>query len=179
LARRLNNSIRTHTTNEFNLYPNTETMTTEQQELQNGILKSKIMELNSALLFTESASLLQLPTHVISDVQIDETMQLWFVIPKPAQSIEAFDKSMPAKLDFFKKGKEFFVKVKGTASLIADAAALENEGVIAEKMAERMKNESVIVVKVAILESEVVDNTPKPAQNWLKSGRMQLSSWFF
>jgi len=154
-------------------------MTTEQIELQNGILKSKIMELKSALLFTESASCMQLPTHVITDVEIDEAMQIWFVIAKPAQHIDAFDKQMPAKLDFFKKGLQFFVKVKGTAQLISDVAELKNRGAIAEKMAERMNRESVIVVCIPIQESEIVDNSPKPAQNWLQTSKMQLSSWFF
>src|SRR5882762_4160018 len=97
----------------INLYPNTEIMTTEL-ELQTGILKSKIVELQSALFFTESSSLVKLPTHVISETEIDAEGQIWFVIPKPAQHIEAFDKEIPAKLDYFQKGKEFFVKVTGT-----------------------------------------------------------------
>ena len=80
------------------------TATTTYQEQQEVILKSKIMELQSALLFTESSSLVKLPTHVISDVEIDEEGQIWFVIPKPIQHIDAFDKEIPAKLDFFKKG---------------------------------------------------------------------------
>ncbi|MES1159216.1 MAG: hypothetical protein ABUM51_00520, partial [Bacteroidota bacterium] len=95
-------------------------MTTEL-ELQTGIMKSKIMELQSALFFTESSSLVKLPTHVISETTIDAEGQIWFVIPKPAQHIEAFDKEIPAKLDYFQKGKEFFVKVTGTAYLITDA----------------------------------------------------------
>src|SRR5438876_11438016 len=101
-------------------------MTTELQELQTGVLKSKIMELQSALFFTESSSLVKLPTHVISEAEVDAEGQIWFVIPKPAQHIEAFDKEIPAKLDYFKKGKEFFVKVKGLACLMTDTAEIEN-----------------------------------------------------
>jgi len=37
----------------------------------------------------------------------------------------------------------------------------------------------VVAVKVNIKESELVDNTPKPEQNWLESSRAHLSSWFF
>jgi hypothetical protein len=136
-------------------------MSTVQQELEIGIMKSKIMELKSALFFTESASILKLPTHVISDVEINEEGQICFVIPRPAQALEAFEQEMPAKLDFFKKGKDFFVKVKGKAQLIDN------------------KEEAVISVKVTIQKAEFVDNSPKLSQSWLQTSRSQLSSWFF
>ena len=163
----------------FNLYPNTEIMTTPSQELQTGILKSKIMELQSALFFTESASILKLPTHVISDVEMDEEGQIWFVIPRPMQQIEAFEKEIPAKLDFFKKGKDFFVKITGTAFLIADSEEVKNNPALSAAMREKMSDEKVIGVKVMVQKTELIDNSPKPTQNWLQASRSQLSSWFF
>ncbi|HEX9511159.1 MAG TPA: hypothetical protein VF939_11805 [Puia sp.] len=154
-------------------------MTIELQELQTGILKSQIMELQSALFFTESSSLVKLPTHVVSETEVDAEGQIWFVIPKPAQHIEAFDKEIPAKLDYFKKGKEFFVKVTGTAFLITDAAEMESNTSLSAEMRARMKNDQMIAVKVKIQVSELIDNTPKPSKSWLQSSRSQLSSWFF
>ena len=155
--------------------------TTEQKELQAGIVNSKIMELQSALFFTESASLLKLPTHVVSEIAgIDEQGQIWFVIPKPVQQIEAFEKEIPAKLDFFKKGVAFYVKVKGKAILISDPAEIEGDEVITGKLRERVKNDrSVIAVKVKIQDTEYVDNTVKASPGWMRTSRMQLSSWFF
>jgi len=154
-------------------------MNTATQELQAGLLKSQIMELQSALFFTESSSLVRLPTHVISESEIDAEGQIWFVIPKPAQHIEAFDKEIPAKLDYFKKGKDFFVKITGTAYLITDAAEIEsNESLSAELMA-KMNNDQLIAVKVKIQDSELIDNTPQPKKSWLQASRSQLSSWFF
>jgi len=154
-------------------------MTTPSQEIQTGILKSKIMELQSALFFTESASILKLPTHVISDVEMDEEGQIWFVIPRPMQQIEAFEKEIPAKLDFFKKGKDFFVKITGTAFLIADSEEVRNNPSLSAAMREKMSDEKVIGVKVTVQKTELVDNSPKPTQNWLQASRSQLSSWFF
>jgi len=154
-------------------------MTTPSQELQTGILKSKIMELQSALFFTESASILKLPTHVISDVEMDEEGQIWFVIPRPMQQIEAFEKEIPAKLDFFKKGKDFFVKITGTAFLIADSEEVKNNPALSAAMREKMSDEKVIGVKVMVQKTELIDNSPKPTQNWLQASRSQLSSWFF
>lgn len=137
------------------------------------------MELQSALFFTESLSIVKLPTHVISDVEVDTDGNVWFVIPKPVQHIEAFEKEIPAKLDFFKKGKDFFVKMRGTAFLQTDIAAIEANMALSAEMKEKMMDEKVIGVMVKAAATELVDNTPKPAQNWFQASRSQLSSWFF
>ena len=154
-------------------------MNTATQELQTGLLKSQIMELQSALFFTESSSLVKLPTHIISESEMDAEGQIWFVIPKPAQHIEAFDKEIPAKLDYFKKGKEFFVKITGTAYLITDAAEMENNGSLSAELIAKMNDEQLIAVKVKIQVAELIDNAPKPAKSWFQASRSQLSSWFF
>jgi pyridoxamine 5'-phosphate oxidase like protein len=153
----------------------TPAITTEEMQ----VLKSKIMELQSALMFTESSSIVKLPTHVISDVELDNEGNIWFVIPKPAMQIEAYDKEIPAKLDFFKKGKDFFVKVRGIAYLQTDLAEANNNEALSAEMHQRMQDEAVILVKVKVQETDLVDNTPKPSQNWLQASRSQLSSWFF
>jgi hypothetical protein len=149
------------------------------QETQNEILKSRIMELNSALFFTESSSIVKLPTHVISDVELDNEGQIWFVIPKPAMNLEAYDKEIPTKLDFFKKGKDFFVKVRGIAFLQTDLMEANANTGLSDGMKERMNEAGLIVVKVKVIDTDLVDNTPKPSQNWLQASRSQLSSWFF
>lgn len=133
------------------------------------------MELQSALFFTESHSIVKLPTHVISDVELDSEGSIWFVIPKPSMHIEAYDREMPAKLDFFKKGTDFFVKVRGTAFLQTEVIGES----LSAAMRQRMQGADVILVKVQVQESELVDNSPKPSQNWLQASRSQLSSWFF
>jgi hypothetical protein len=166
--------------NKILIYPNTETMTSATtQETQNEILKSRIMELQSALFFTESSSIVKLPTHVISDVELDNEGQIWFVIPMPAMNLEAYDKEIPTKLDFFKKGKDFFVKVRGIAFLQTDLKEANANSGLSAAMKERMNDTDLILVKVKVLDTEMVDNTPKPSQNWLQASRSQLSSWFF
>ncbi len=151
-----------------------------EKELQAGMIRSKIMELQSALFFTESASLLRLPTHVISSVGMDDEGQMWFVIPKPAQKIEEFEKEIPAKLDFFKKGTAFYVKVTGKAYLINDHAELKNNTAMSAEMLAKVENGKSLAVRVRIQDADLVDNTPpKPTQSWIRYSRMQLSSWFF
>ena len=131
------------------------------------------------MFFTESSSLVKLPTHVVSDIEIDAEGQIWFVIPKPMQAIEAFDKEMAAKLDFFKKGKDFFVKVRGTATIVTDNAEIVNNPDLSDSMKERMTDRKMIAVRVAVQDTDLIDNSPKPAHSWIQTSRSQLSSWFF
>lgn len=164
----------------LNLYPTTKAMTTvtaQQQEMD--VLRSKITELQSALFYTESASPIKLPTHVISGVEVDSEGRIWFAVPRPTMHIDAYEKEVAAKLDFFKKGKDFFVKIKGVATLMTDAATINGYETLSAEMKEKMTDEKSIGIMVSIEDKEFVDNTPKPSQNWLKVSRSQLSSWFF
>jgi hypothetical protein len=153
------------------------TVTAQQQEMD--VLKSKISELQTALFYTESASPIKLPTHVITDVEVDDEGRIWFAVPRPTMHIDAYEKEVLAKLDFFKKGKDFFVKVKGVATLLIDAATINSYDTLSADMKAKMNDEKSIGIMVQIEDKEFVDNTPKPSQNWLQASRSQLSSWFF
>jgi general stress protein 26 len=153
------------------------TVTAQQQEMN--VLKTKIAQLQTALFYTESASPIKLPTHVITEVEVDADGRIWFTIPKPAMHLDAYEKEVHAKLDFFKKGKDFFVKVKGVAILLVDTAAIDGFDTLSAEMKEKMNDEKSIGIMVKIEDTDFVDNTPKPAQSWLQASRSQLSSWFF
>jgi general stress protein 26 len=153
------------------------TVTAQQQEMN--VLKSKISELQTALFYTESVSPIKLPTHVITDVEVDDEGRIWFAVPRPTMHIDAYEKEVLAKLDFFKKGKDFFVKVKGVATLLIDAATINSYDTLSADMKAKMNDEKSIGILVQIEDKEFVDNTPKPSQNWLQASRSQLSSWFF
>jgi hypothetical protein len=164
----------------INLYPKTKAMTTvtaQQQEMN--VLKSKISELQTALFYTESLSPIKLPTHVISDVEVDVEGRIWFAVPRPTMHIDAYEKEVLAKLDFFRKGKDFFVKVKGVAVLLTDAATINGFETLSDDMKAKMNDDKSIGIMVKIEDTQFVDNTPKPAMNWLQASRTQLSSWFF
>jgi hypothetical protein len=153
------------------------TVTAQQEEMN--VLKSKITELQTALFYTESVSPIKLPTHVITDVEVDMEGNIWFAVPRPTMHIDAYEKEVLAKLDFFKKGKDFFVKVKGVAVLLTEGATINGFETLSDEMKEKMNDDKSIGIMVKIEDVQFVDNTPKPAQNWLKASRTQLSSWFF
>ncbi len=142
-------------------------------------MKSKILELQSALFYTESISLVKLPTHVISDVEVDAEGRIWFAVPRPAQHIDAFEKEVPAKLDFFRKGKDIYVKLRGTAGLMTDAKLVNSYESVSGEMRKKMSENGSMGIMVKIEHTDLVDNSPKSAQSWLQSSRSHLSSWFF
>src|SRR5258705_3667673 len=102
------------------------------QDMSISVLREKIKELENALFMSESNALVSLPTHIVRVTEVDEEGNIWFIIPKPTQVVESFSKEMPAKLDFFKKGKEFFVKVSGIASIIWSAEEMKATKLISQ-----------------------------------------------
>src|SRR5450432_1104815 len=88
------------------------------QEMSVTFLKETIKELENALFISESNALITLPTHIVRSSEVDEEGNIWFIIPRPTQTVESFSKEMSAKLDFFKKGKDFYLKIAGIATII-------------------------------------------------------------
>lgn len=146
---------------------------TQPESLESAeMIKEQIMTLGSALFFTENESLLKLPVHVINNVQIDEQNRIWFLIQRPTQELTEFDQELPAKLDFFRKGESFYVKVRGTAMIVDNAPKINALAGAGEDTS------NLVAVSVKIRTFEVTRNTAKPSQSWFKQSRQQLSSFF-
>jgi hypothetical protein len=141
-------------------------------------LKRKLSELNSALFFAEGDSLFKLPNHLITDMEMDDDGQIWFVVPKPVQDLEAFDKEFAVRLEFFKKGKPFRLKVQGKGAIIEGA---ERESLLATSVAmqEKEKQEALIMIKVVVQFVDYAGNMTESFSGRLKMAGMQLSGWLF
>ncbi len=133
------------------------------------------MELENALFMSESNALVSLPTHIVRITEVDEEGSIWFIIPRPTQVIESFSKEMPAKLDFFKKGKEFFLKISGVASIIWSETEIKEAGLSKQFSESLRKGDVAVKVKVEI--SEYVQKTPKPNSNPLLNVGSQVYNW--
>src|SRR6202012_2931381 len=83
-------------------------------------LREKIQDLRNALFFSENSSLLRIATTIVSVLKVDELGQMWFFIPRPQQAINEFDREFPVKLEFFRKGKDFFLHASGKAFIVTD-----------------------------------------------------------
>ncbi|MBC8032967.1 MAG: hypothetical protein H7Y03_02395 [Chitinophagaceae bacterium] len=153
------------------------TMLQKEFETRSEQIKKKIETLSTALFFTENSSVLQLPTHVINGAEVDEEEHIWFVIPRPEQHLAAFDKELPAKLDFFKKGSSFYIKIKGIASMIHDTSEVANVEGISSAMAERMRDGRYVAVRVKIQRLDYFETGTTLESELIKGGKSLLFDW--
>lgn len=141
------------------------------------LLKRKLSELNSALFFAEGDSLFKLPNHLVTEMEINEDDEIRFVIPKPVQDIEAFDKEFPVRLEFFKKGIAYRLKVQGKGEIVEDNNEMEKWLSTSVERQEKAKTEQMIMIKVMV---KYVDYTGNISQSSFPSRlKSQLTEWLF
>jgi general stress protein 26 len=149
---------------------------TMTRDLTVPFLQEKIQELQNALFFAELNSLLTIPTHVITAEVVDDAAQIWFVVPSTSRSAHEFDKEFSAKLDFFKKGKDFYLKVKGIATIVTDEK--EMIGFDSKEIRKRIQQGNAMVIKVKVQQADYFASTSKPAaQNWIKNSGAHIFNW--
>ena len=143
-------------------------------------LQQKIQELQSALFFTETNAVMSMPTHVVTSAEVDDAGQIWFIIARPAQHIDMFNEGFHAKMDFFKKGKGFYIKINGKASMVTDMEEIKNLTVIDDDAKLKIKQKLAVAIKVEIQNADYFENIPKPvSSNWILAGKNHLYNWLF
>jgi general stress protein 26 len=143
-------------------------------------VQEKALDLENALFFSISESILKIPVCVVKVMQADEFGQLWFVIPRPAQHIYEFDRTFPAKLDFFKKGRDYFLKVLGNAFIVTDPEEINSIDSIEASLRKRVMMHELVLLKVKITHadySEKADAKPSPV-SLLKTIKSSVYKWF-
>jgi general stress protein 26 len=145
------------------------------QDMSVTFLREKITELENALFMSETNALVNLPTHIVRVSEVDEEGNVWFIIPRPTQVIESFSSEMSAKLDFFKKGKEFFLKISGVASIVWNANEM-NEANLSKQFSDSLRKGDV-AIKVKVEITEYIEKTPKPSSNPLLNVGSHVYNW--
>lgn len=139
-------------------------------------LQEKIQDLRSALFFSLSDSVLKMPTTIVTALKVDEVGQVWFLINRPAQALHQFDKEFPARLEFFRKGKRFYIKINGKASIIDDPEDLNSIISLPGDVTDQAK-EQMVLVKVKILQAEYYEKDMKPVSG-IQQLRNLYHKWF-
>jgi hypothetical protein len=141
-------------------------------------LQQKVQELQSALFFPEPGTLLNIPTHVVTAAEVDEEGHIWFVIPRPAQHLDESDSAFPAKLDFFRKGKGFFLKITGTACMVCDAQAVPSDCDTLAHVKHRLDKQQAVAIKVIIHSADYFESANAKAVSRMPSTKyQQFFSW--
>ena len=146
------------------------------QDMSVQLLGEKMKELENALFVSDARSLSKLPTHIVQIAEVDEEGNAWFIIPRPTQVIESFDKQMPAKLEFFKKGKGFYLKLRGLASLIHSEDLLPRTKIFQE-LSESFKKKKLVAVKLKMQSAEYFENAPKTPSNPMVNLGQMMYNW--
>jgi general stress protein 26 len=146
------------------------------QDMSVVFLSEKIKELENALFMSESKALVNLPTHIVRITEVDDEGNIWFIIPKPTQVVESFSKEMSARLDFFKKGKEFFLKISGVATIVWSAKDMKCAN-LKKQFSGSFEKDNMVAVKVKVESSEYVEKTPKPSWNPIVNVGSQVYNW--
>lgn len=139
-------------------------------------LQEKISELRSALFFSLSNAVLKMPTTIVTALKVDEVGQVWFFVNRPMQNIQEFDREFPARLEFFRKGKNFYLKIAGKACIVNDPEELNGLVNVSEDIKSKAMNQ-LVLVKVKIQSAEYVENPPAETSGWLHAIRTQFNKW--
>src|SRR6478735_5802959 len=141
-------------------------------------LQDKIEDLRSALFFSLSNAVLKMPTTIVTTLKVDEAGQIWFFVNRPAQYLHEFDKDFPARLDFFKKGKSFFLKINGKARIVDDPEEVNSLVSLPDEIRTKAMFQMVLV-KLKIQHAEYFEKEPRERMNWLQLVKSQLKKCLF
>ncbi len=89
-------------------------------DIQVGFLRDRIGEIGSALFYNTGNAAFKLPTSIVNVWRVDAEGNIWFFFHNPDLFIDETDKEFPARLDFYRKGKPFYLQVSGQALIITD-----------------------------------------------------------
>ena len=142
-------------------------------------IEEKVMDLQNALFFSLSDAVLKIPSCVIKVLEADELGQLWFVIPKPSQLIHAFDKTFPVKLDFFRKGRDYYLKILGKAFVVNDPEEINNTECLLETIKHQARYNETVLIKVQMSHAEYVGTTAaRVSKTILSQVKNKFFHWF-
>ena len=108
-------------------------------------MRERISDIGSALFFSENNSVLKLPATIVTALEVDELGQIWFFLNRPTQSLQEFDREFPARLDFYRKGKQYFLQVKGRAFIVSDPEQINQLAELPEEIRRKAMHEQVLV----------------------------------
>src|SRR5689334_23288876 len=141
-------------------------------------LHQKILNLVSAIFFNQSDAVLKLPTSIIRILHVDEYGYIWFFMQKPPQQLSEFEKEVPVKLDFFRKGLDYSLQVIGNAYIVSDPEELFVITTNVDEVKQFNPNEMVLI-KVKMTRADYFDNITGGKSSRLQNAISILQSWIF
>lgn len=142
-------------------------------------LKEKIRDIRSALFFSQNNDVIKMPTSIITVLRVDDDGHIWFFVKRPQQYLDAFEKEFPARLDFFRKGKSYFLQVTGKAFIVDEKdIAVDELSDVSEQVKDNAMHE-LVLMKVKMLSAEYFDNSSEEKTYWWNNIAQAVERWLF
>ena len=144
---------------------------------QLNFLQEKIQEIGSAIFFNLSDSVLKLPTRLVNTLKVDDYGFVWFFMQRPRQELKQFEMEFPARLDFFKKGTNYFLQVSGKGWVVTDPEEMNSIECLPQDVKQLALND-IVLVKVKMLKAEYFEPKVAGHISWWQSIVNAVSAWF-
>lgn len=140
-------------------------------------IAEKIEEIKVAIFYCHSNSPLKINNTIINTFKVDDCGNITFFINRPQQLISQFDREFPVGLNYFKKGKNYFMNIFGKARIIHDPEELAYQ---TDLTPEEINNAltTQVLIKVQILKVDFYDNNYEKKNLFLKKMWSVFSSLF-
>ena len=115
---------------------------------QLAFISSKIEELNTAIFYSHTNSVLNLNATVVNTLKVDSNGCIWFFVNRPIQSVSEFDKQFSVNLNYYKKSASFFLNVFGIARIVTDPEELAFADVAEAVKESANSNKLLLCVKI-------------------------------
>jgi general stress protein 26 len=142
-------------------------------------IKERISEIRSALIYSMSNELIKIPTSIISILKIDDDGQLWFFIKRPSELLLDTEKNFPARLQFYRKGKPYYLNVNGCAGIDENTDLINQFTDDMEKESSSTAMQNMMLVKLKITKVEYHEQKQSvPNRNILQIAIQRLYNTF-
>lgn len=139
-------------------------------------LQERIEEIGSAIFYNLSEAVLKLPTSVVTTVKVDEYGFVWFLMQKPKQNLSEFEQEFPVKLDFYKKGKGYFLQVAGKGFIVNDPEEMALLTDLSDEQKAVSKSDTTLV-KVKISRADYYQTKSFQKTAWWQTAWNYMVAW--
>lgn len=144
---------------------------------QLNFLQERIEEIGSAIFHNLSDAVLKLPDSIITNLKADEYGFVWFFVEKPNEGLQEFEKEFPVKLDFYKKGKGYYLQASGKGFVVTDPEEINSVVVLSDEMKQFANNKHALV-KIKIQQAECYQTNSSGKSSWWQNARNTITTWF-
>jgi len=138
-------------------------------------IKEKIQDLGIALFHCHSKGLLKISNTIIQTLTVNDNGDILFFINRPKQNLSEFDQEFLVGLNYFKKGKNYFLNIFGKARIVNDPEELLYIMDLSQEEINNALNHRVLI-KVKILKVDFYNNEPAKKHYLLHKAQSYLYS---